>query len=171
MHVLCQSRVHALCMEAQFPGLCVATESCCSRTFIDLGSLDSMAIRCSRTFRNTMDLWPVVPMVSIVIGVKLWLAGSPQCFSVSLTSAFSATFPVSWVAWVQYEVAKVAGDVTSKTSKQPAWQGANVTPSSLFLFDLSRPRAWREHRLLSGLLSWSNWVTCVPLQHQVAEVC
>ena len=120
MHALCQSRVHALCMKAQFPGLCIATESCCSRTFIDLGSLDSMAIRCSRTFRNTMDLWPIVPMVSIVIRVNLWLAGSPQYFPASLTSAFSATFPVTWVAWVQYEVAKVAGDVTSKTSKQPA---------------------------------------------------
>ena len=180
----CQSRVHAPRIEAQFP-LCIATNSRCSRESIDLNSPNSMAIQCPRTFRNTMNLGPIPPMVSIPIRVKLWLGVSPRYFSVFLSSAFSATFPASWVAWVQYEVAKVSGHVASQTNKQQASQGANVTPSCLFPSDLNRPvcssleGTWAAVRppftiSLSAacqrcLLSFS-WV-CLPKTLTSAEQC
>ena len=168
--------VHAPRTEAQFP-LCTATDSRCSRKSVDLGSPDSVAIRRPRAFRKAVDLGPIAPMVSIAIGVKLWLAGSPRYFSVFLSSAFSATFPASWVACIRYEVAKVSGHVASQTSKRPACQGASVTPSGLFPSDLNRPvgssleGTWAAVRPRFTISLSAACRRCLPSLHLQLSAC
>src|SRR5688572_13787395 len=121
--------------------------------------------------------WSNGPIVSIAIGVKIYLVWSSSYLFFFLVAAISAAPPAATAVSTKYDGANVSIIVTSQIRERPLFHGIRVWPSGLFPSRRVRPAGslidgvpalMRLHSTISLI---KECLACLPKPNVQAKPC